>query len=311
MSQKNETATLILALLITVALLGGGFWWFTRNSSINFSDITEDDSNNNQNQQPQTTQTSAPADSSNAFTPPTNVPSGTTVTIEGATSMVQINQALKNSFELQFPGTTVNTQAGGTDKGIQSVLQGNTDLAAISRPLTSQEENQGLVAVPIVKDAIAIAVGKENTFQRSLTQDQIVGIFTGQITNWSEVGGNSAEIRVINRPPVSGTHQIFQELVLKGESFGTTPNITTLQQDATTPLLRALGTDGIGYATYAQVANQMTVRTVAVDGLTPEAPNYPYQRTLAYVYKQPASPQVQAFLGYVASPKGQQAIVTP
>ena len=72
-----------------------------------------------------------------------------------------------------------------------------------------------------------------------------------------------------------------------------------------------MGIDGIGYATYAQVANQRTVRTVAVDGLTPEAANYPYQRTLAYVYQEPASPQVQAFLGYLASPQGKQAILTP
>jgi phosphate transport system substrate-binding protein len=72
--------------------------------------------------------------------------------------------------------------------------------------------------------------------------------------------------------------------------------------------LQALGTNGIAYATFAQVANQQTVRTVAVDGLTPEASNYPYQRTLYYAYKQPASPQVQAFLGYVTSAQGQQAL---
>jgi len=311
MSQKNETIILILALLITAALLGGGFWWFTRNSGIKLSDVGKESSNNNQNQQPQTAQTSAPINSSTTFPPPTNVPSGTTVKIEGSTSMVQINQILKNNFEQQFPGTIVDTQAGGTDKGIESLLQDSADIAAISRPLTPQEKSQGIVAVPVAKDAIAIVVGKENTFQRGLTNDQVVEIFTGQITNWSEVGGNPTEIRVINRPPVSGTHQAFQELVLNGVNFGTTSNITTLQRDATTPLLRALGTDGIGYATYAQVANQTTVRTVAVDGLTPEAANYPYQRTLTYVYKQPASSQVQAFLGYLASPQGQQAVVTP
>ncbi len=311
MSQKNETATLILALLITAALLGGGFWWFTRKSNVDLSSIGGEGSNSNQNPQAPIAQPSAPTDSNTAFTPPTNVPNGTIVRIEGSTSMVQINQALKNNFEQQFSGTTVNTQAGGTDKGIQSVLQDNADIAAISRPLTAQEQNQGLAAVPVAKDTIAIVVGKENTFQRGLTKAQVVGIFTGQTTNWSQVGGNPAEIRVINRPSVSGTHQAFQELVLNGVNFGSTPNITTLERDATTPLLRALGTDGIGYATYAQVANQTTVRTVAVDGLTPEAANYPYQRTLAYVYQQPASPQVQAFLGYLASPQGKQAILTP
>ena len=303
MSQKNETTVLVLAFLITAALLGAGFWWFTRSSGFNPGTLTGG-GNDTQPNQPQ----ASPSASNPTFAPSTSVPSGTTVRIEGSTSMVQINQALKSSFETQFPGTTVTPQAGGSDKGIQSLIAGITDLAAISRPLTSQEQSQGLTAVPVAKDAIAIVVGNNNPFRKGLTNQQVTGIFTGQITNWSDVGGTARTIRVINRPSYSGTHHAFQELVLKGGNFGTTPNITTLERDATTPLLQALQTDGIGYATYAQVANQQTVRTVAVDGLTPEAANYPYQRELYYVYKQPASPQVQALLGYLNSPQGQQAI---
>ncbi|HEY9652385.1 MAG TPA: phosphate ABC transporter substrate-binding protein, partial [Coleofasciculaceae cyanobacterium] len=304
MSQKNETAVLILALLITAALAGAGFWWFTHKSGVNLGGLTGETNNNPQNQP----QANSPATSS--FSAPATVPSGTNIRIEGSTSMVQINQALKTSFEQQFPGTLVNTQAGGTEKGIQELLAGRTDIAAISRPLNSQETAQGLVAVPIIQDAIAIVIGNGNSFRKGLTQSQIVGIFQGQITNWSAIGGQPATIRVINRPPISGTHQAFKELVLKGGQFGTTPNITTLTKDVTTPLLQALGKEGISYATYAQVANQQTARTVAIDGLTPQAPNYPYQRTLYYVYKQPATPQVQAFLGYVTSPQGKQAIAT-
>ena len=306
MSQKNETTVLVLALLMTAALLGGGFWWFTRNSGSNIGNLSTGDNNTQQDQ----SQDPKPSQPTQTFAPPTNVQRGTTVRIDGATSMVQINQALKSSFERQFPGTTVNTNAGGSDKGIQDLIRGNVDVAAISRPLTFQETSQGLVAVPVTKDAIAIVVGDKNPFRRGLSQDQVRGIFQGQITDWSKVGGTAGTLRVINRPPNSGTHQTFQEFVLQGQNFGTTPNITTLPQDATTPLLRALGTSGIGYATYSQVVNQQTVRAVAVDGLTPEAPNYPYQRTLYYVYKQPASPQVQAFLGYVTSDKGKDAIAT-
>ena len=315
MSQKNETAVLLLALIVTAALLGGGFWWFTRSSGIISGGANKGD-NNNQNQ-PQTSQNpnspaqSTPSVPSSTFALPANVPSGTTVRIEGSTSMVQINQALKNGFQTQFPGTTVNTAAAGTEKGIQALQSGTADVAAISRPLTSQEQSQGLATVPVTKDAIAIVVGEKNLFRKGLTSTQVTGIFQGQITDWSKVGGQAGSIQVINRPAWSGTHQIFQELVLKGGSFGTTPNITTLPQDATTPLLRALGTNGIGYATFAQVANQQTVRAVAVDGLTPEAANYPYQRMLYYAYKQPPSPQAQAFLGYATSPQGQQAISTP
>jgi len=233
---------------------------------------------------------------------------GTTIKLDGSTSMVQINQGLKNAFEMQFPGTTINTQAGGTTTGIDNLIAGNVDIAAISRPLTPQETQQGLISIAVTQDAIALVVGTNNPFRKGLTQTQIVDIFTGKITNWSELGGTNAPIRVINRPIVSGTHQAFQELVLRGGVFGNGANFTQMTQDATTPILQALGNDGISYATYAQVADQQTVRNVAVDGLTPEASNYPYQRTLSYVYKEPANDGVKAFLGFVSSPKGQDTI---
>lgn len=224
--------------------------------------------------------------------------------------MVTINVNLKNGFEKQFPGTAVTTTANGTDQGIQALKAGSVDIAAISRPLTPQELSSGLVAVPVAQDAIALVVGVNNPWKGGLTREQVEDIFEGDITDWSAVGGSPATIRVINRPSVSGTHQTFKELVLGGGNFGTSPNITTLPRDETTGLLQQLNTDGIGYATYAQVAKQQTVRVVPVNSLTPDSPNYPFKRTLYYVYKNPASPAVQAFLGYTASPQGQQAMLS-
>ena len=314
MSQKNETGTLIFALLITAAILGMGFWWFSRKSGLNIGSLS---SSQNQPQTPQSSNSPTPLPSINpasvspisTFPKPNNVPSGTIVKIEGSTSMVQINQSLKTAFEQKFNGTTVEAKAGGTEKGIQSIIAGTVDIAAISRPLNSQEQSQGLVAVPVAKDAIAIVVGDNNQLgSKGLNQAQVVEIFQGQITDWSQIGGQSGTIRVINRPVFSGTHQAFQKKVLGGQNFGTTPNIINWPKDETTAVLQQLKTDGISYATFAQVANQKTVRIVAIDGLTPQAANYPYQRELYYVYKQPATPQVQAFLGYVGSPEGQGAI---
>ena len=250
-----------------------------------------------------------PSAGNSTFSPPSSVPSGTTVRIDGSTSMVTINQNLKRGFERQFPGTNVVTSANGSQNGIADLVAGRVDIAAVSRSLTAQEQSQGLMAVSVTKDAIALVVGKANPFNQGLTSTQVADIFQGKINNWSAVGGNSGTIRVINRPAISGTHQAFQEMVLKGANFGTTSNIATLPRDATTPLLQALGTDGIGYATFAQVANQQTVRFVPIDGLTPDASGYPYQRQLFYVYKNPASPGVQAFLGYATSPQGQQAMI--
>jgi phosphate transport system substrate-binding protein len=222
--------------------------------------------------------------------------------------MVQINEALKAGFAAKFPGTTVITDAKGTEVGIANLAAVKIDIAGISRPLTPQETGQGLAAIPVAQDAIAIVVGSNNPFRRGLTRQQVEQIFQGKIDNWSTVGGPARTIRVLNRPPTSGTHEAFQKLVLNGGNFGMTPNIKQLSRDATTPLLQALGADGIGYATYTQVADQQTVRTVPIDGFTPESPQYPLQRTLYYAYRNPPSPAVQDFLGYVTSSAGSRAI---
>ena len=307
---KHGDPSPIPYILITLALLAAGYGWFylrNQTPTVNTTLPTTPPPTSS-GVSPTPPPASTPTHAANSFPPPTAVVSGTQVRIDGSTSMVGINQTLKNGFEQQFPNTTVIPKASGSDQGIQNLLAGNTDIAAISRPLTSQERSQGLVAIPIATDAIAIVVGVYNPLTGGLTPSQVEGIFQGKITNWSQVGGAANAIRVINRPAISGTHQAFQELVLAGENFGTTPNITTLPQDATTPLLRALGNDGIGYATYTQVMNQKTVRSLAVNGVLPDQPMYPYQRTLYYVYKNPANPAVQAFLGYANSPQGKQLI---
>jgi len=287
MSRKSGPPPIVFILLLFL-VLGAGYWWFFIRKS-----------------------TPVPigvGETTTLFPLPTTVASGTTVKIDGSTSMVTINKNLKNGFEKQFPGTKVEINGNGTDQGIEDILAGKVDIAAASRPLTAPEQSQGLKSVTITQDAIALMVGKANPFNQGLTSSQVADIFQGKINNWSAVGGPSVTIRVINRPVISGTHQIFQALVLKGANFGTTPNITTLPRDATTPLIQALGIDGIGYATFAQAANQKTARVLSIDGLAPNAGSYPYQRSLYYIYKDPANVGVKAFLGYATSPQGQQVL---
>ncbi|MBD2438795.1 phosphate ABC transporter substrate-binding protein [Nostoc sp. FACHB-110] len=290
MSHKNSPPPIVFIVLF-LALFVGGYWFFFKREPASILPVTTISAGNS------------------AFPIPSSVPSGTTVKIDGSTSMVTINQNLKKAFEKQFPGTNVVATANGSQNGITDLVAGKVDIAAVSRPLTTQEQSQGLVAIPVTTDAIALVVGKASPFNQGLTSAQVADIFQGKTNNWSAVGGNNSTIRVINRPAISGTHQAFQEIVLKGANFGTSPNITTLSRDATTPLLQALGTDGIGYATFAQIANQQTVRFLPIDGLTPNANGYPYQRQLFYVYKNPPNPGVKAFLGYTTSPQGQQAMI--
>lgn len=307
MAQRSGPPPIVFIAAL-IALLGGGYWFFFMRNQASAPVATDTPVNTTQ-----TGSTSTPTGInttiSAAFPLPASVPAGTSVRIDGSTSMVTVNENLRQGFQRQFQGANVNTSAGGSDKGIQDLIAGKVDIAAVSRPLTSSEQAQGLTAVPIANDAIAVVVGKNNPFSAGLTIAQVSDIFQGKVNNWSAVGGTAGTIRVINRPAISGTNKSFQELILKGANFGTTPNIATLPRDATTPLLQALGTDGIGYATYAQVAKQQTVRVVPIDGLTPDSSSYPYQRTLYYVYKTPASPAAQAFIGYATSTSGQQALI--
>jgi phosphate transport system substrate-binding protein len=302
MAQKSGPPPIVY-ILVFLLLAGGGYLFFFRNQP-----------QQSQIPQPGTALPNAPIPPASittggSFSFPASVPAGTTVRIDGSTSMVTINQNLKTGFQGQFPGTNVITNASSSDKGIQALIRGNIDVAAISRPLTPQEQAQGLVAVPVALDAIALVVGVNNPFQGSLTSGQVEDIFEGDITNWSNLGGGAGTIRVINRPAGSGTQQFFQELVLGGGNFGTAPNITTWPRDETTALFRELKTDGISYATFAQVvANKGTVRPLAVNGVLPDSLTYPYKRQLFYIYKYPPSPGVQAFIGYATSSQGQSAI---
>ena len=244
-----------------------------------------------------------------SFTLPASVAAGTAVKIDGSTSMVTINLNLKSGFQAKFPGTTVDAKANGSANGIKDLVAGTADIAAISQPLKPEDKAKGLAEVPVALDTIALVVGANNPFTGGLTSAQVQDIFKGTAQDWSKVGGPAGPIKVINRPEVSGTHQTFKEQVLSGANFATGANVTTLDRDATTPLLQALSNNGIGYATFAQVVNQKTVRVVPVNGATPDAGNYPYKRQLYYAYKNPPTQAVKDFLGYATSPDGQKAML--
>jgi phosphate transport system substrate-binding protein len=308
----------IVFILLFLFLAGGG--WFFLNKP-----AAQDANNSSNPSTPATPPTPAGGGSSQlpvapavgtaspvvatSFVLPVAVPAGTVVRIDGSTSMVTINLNLKNGFQAKFPGTTVDTKANGSANGIKDLVAGTADIAAISQPLKPEDRSKGLAAVPVALDTIALVVGANNPFIGGLTSAQVQDIFKGTAQDWSKVGSPAGPIKVINRPEVSGTHQTFKEQVLGGANFGTTPNITTLDRDATTPLLQALGNNGIGYATFAQVVNQKTVRVVPVNAATPEAANYPYKRQLYYAYKNPPSQAVKDFLGYATSPEGKKAML--
>jgi phosphate transport system substrate-binding protein len=244
------------------------------------------------------------------FPLPSAVPSGTTVRINGSSSLESVNEALRQRFESQFSGTEVEVAYDGSDEALQQVLNGTIELAAIGRPLTPQEEAQGLVAVPIARNKIAVVVGAENPFNGSLTSEQFAQMFRGEITSWSQVGGVPAPIRFIDRPDDSDLRRSFQQYpVFQAAPFAAGPNAVRLTDDSAEAVAEAVGADGIGYIIADQIASNPNIRALLMHDTPPTDPLYPFSQPLSYVYRGPnPSPEVQAFLGYAAAPENQPIV---
>ncbi len=244
-----------------------------------------------------------------AFQFPASVPQGTNVRIDGSSSMTAVNTVLKQRFEQQFAGTQVNIAANGASAGIQAVLGGQADLAAIGRPLTDAEKSQGLKAVQVGRDKIAILIGAGNPFTKSLTIDQFAKMFRGEVKNWSEVGGQNVAVKFVDRPDSSDTRQAFKGYpVFKQGKFATGATAEKLNEDTTQAVVASLGNNGVSYTTANQTKGLSGAKVVAMHGTQPTDPRYPFSQALYYVYKDQANPAVQAFLGFATAAPGQGAI---
>ncbi|OUL24149.1 hypothetical protein BV378_19725, partial [Nostoc sp. RF31YmG] len=244
-----------------------------------------------------------------SFPLPKTLENGTTVRIDGSSSLSAINQNLKQSFEKQFSGTKVEVAANGTDAALKALLEGKIDIAALGRGLTPQEQAQGLEQVRLHREKIAIIVGADNPFQGSLTTRQFARIFRGQITDWSQLGGTKGKIRVIDRPTTSDTRNTFRNYpAFKSAKFTTGSTATQVADDNTAEIVKQLGKDGISYALANQVSQLPGVRVLQVHQTSPTDAKYPFSQPLVYVYKKNPSTGIAGFLGYAIAPPGQQAV---
>ena len=247
-----------------------------------------------------------------SFPLPKSLPSGTKVTVDGSSSMRVINEALGKGFEEKFPGTKVELASGGTDAALAALLRGDIDMAAVGRPLTDKEKAQGLVAIPVSREKIAIIVGSDNPFKikKNLTFVEFAKIFRGEIANWSQLGGAPGKIRFIDHPEwgdtrrALGTYDVFKKAPFKNGA-----NTTRLSQDDTASIVQALGKDGISYAIADQVLNLPNVRVLPIYKTLPSNPRYPYSQPRGYVYRQEtATPGTLAFVGFTTSAPGQEIL---
>jgi phosphate transport system substrate-binding protein len=239
------------------------------------------------------------------------IPSGTTVKVDGSTSMAKINESLKQSYEQQYAGTKVELAANGADTALTSLLDGKVDLAGIGRGLTPAEQAKGLEQKRVDRQKIAIVVAENNPFKGNLTNQQFAKIFRGEITDWSQVGGKKGKIRFIDRPTSSDTREAFRNYpAFKAANFATSSTAIKLTQDDSAELVKQLGKDGIGYVIANQVSKVPSLRVLKLHQTLPDDARYPFSQPFVYAYKKNPNPGVTGFLGFASGEPGTKAIKT-
>lgn len=235
-----------------------------------------------------------------------------TVVTAGSTSVQPLSEELAAVFMDLYPGITVEVQGGGSGQGIKAIEEKIADFGALSREL--KEEEKGIVAEEyvIAKDGVAVVVNPATTVE-DLTIEQIKKIYTGEIKNWSEVGGEDAPVVVVSREEGSGTRGAFTEItkVLEGDTDNTTKD--ALVQGSTGAVMQTVATtpNTIGYVSLGSLSD--SVKALKVEGVTPTndtvlSGEYKISRPFLYVAGEGLSEAAQLYIDFVMSADG-QAIV--
>lgn len=225
-----------------------------------------------------------------------------TVSTDGSTSMEKVINSLGESFMAMNKDVKFTYNPTGSGSGIQAVSEGRCDIGLSSRALKDDEKASGLVETVVALDGIAIVVNPENPVS-DLDIDTIAKIYTGEITNWKDIGGNDAEIVLIGREAGSGTRDGFESITdtkdacqYRQELTSTGDVINTVSQNP----------DAIGYASLSAVGDSvkaLTVGGVEATEATVKDGSYVVQRPFVLVTKEGTklSPAAQAFFDYALS----------
>ena len=225
-----------------------------------------------------------------------------TVSTDGSTSMEKVIMSLGESFQAENKGITVGYNPTGSGSGITAVSEGRCDIGLASRALKDDEKAAGLKETILALDGIAIIVNPENKVS-DLTIEQIAKIYTGEITNWKDVGGDDAEIVLIGREAGSGTRDGFESITDTKDSCKYRQELTSTGDVITTV---AGNPNAIGYASLASVKD--SVKALSVNGVAPSEAtvsdgSYAVQRPFVLVTKDGTelSAAAQKFFDYATS----------
>lgn len=246
--------------------------------------------------------------------PVTSHAAGNAFTIKGSTTVLPIVQAASEIFMEQHPGIQISVQGGGSGVGIASLLDKTTDIATSSRKIKDEEIEKAKSSsinpyeTVIAMDGIAVIVNPKNPV-KALTKEQIKSIYTGKISDWSQLGGAHAKIVAVTRDTSSGTFEAFDTLALnkekvRADALTTASNQAVAQTVAQTP--GAIGYVGIAYL--SSKVKAVTVEGVACTKATVLSNKYPLSRAL-YLYTN-GKPKgiVQKFVDFILSKEGKKIV---
>ncbi len=233
-----------------------------------------------------------------------------TIKLAGSTSMEKLCEAMAESFMERNPGVTVTVEYTGSGAGLESLAAGSVDIGNASRGLKDEEKASGAVENIVAIDGIAVITNKSCSI-KDVTSKDLAKIYSGEITDWAELGGKEQPIIVIGREAGSGTRDAFEELLEVKDGC-----VYAQELDSTGAVLAKVATTprAIGYVSLDVVDD--TVSGLKIDGVEPTeeeilAGNYMLQRPFVMATKGEMSGQnelVQAWFNYINSDDGKEVI---
>lgn len=251
------------------------------------------------------------ADSGNEAAPVEDNSLSGELDVVGSTTVQPVAEVLAEAFEALEPGVIVFVQGGGSSVGVRSAVDGSADIGMASREikLSELQENPELRVHTIARDGIAI-VAEPGVTVNSLSKEQIRSIFSGEITNWNEIGGENLVITVVAREEGSGTRAAFEELIMDDALIA--DNAILQPSNGSVKTTISITPGAIGFLSFGYLDDQ--IKPIAVDGILPAeesaaSGSYKIVRPLNMITNGEPHGIAAVFLEFIMSEDG-QAIVT-
>lgn len=234
-----------------------------------------------------------------------------TATITGSTSVEKILLDMIDEFTAYNTDVTINYTGTGSSAGISDTIAGANDIGASSRNLKDEEKESGLTEVVFAYDGIGVIVNPSNKVS-DITLENLVKIYSGEITNWNQLGGNDGTIIVVSREGSSGTRSAFEELIKLEEEGGLTENTTVVEGNGNVQTNVAGNENAIGYVSFSyldETVKALTIDTVEATADQAKAGTYSLSRPFIFVYNEATATYItKAFMEYVLTSEAQEFV---